>query len=574
MKKSKAKITYNSSDIKSFLISTHAITLISLVITIVILIILSGITINLSLGPNGLFTKFKETKEQYIEAVAREKLELVLLNANTEKQLNKNYNAEDFLNNMLKEKDIIVNENFVIVDNYTFKIDRQNLKIIENLGETSIKISKEIKKYNGKNNNNKYEVDILLKIEATSPLKNVLIKKTDGTIYEMTTEELISGKIIALELDEEYDIIVTTNDGKTETRKIQEKSEETIYTAKELADFRDKVNTGLSYEGKIIKLGNNIDLSSVCGRNINGQEISWEPIGLNPFPYEEEKYFGGTFDGNYHVINNLYINIQEPNNSGCHSIAIGLFCGNYGTIQNLIMEHSYIYYNSDIINSSTEWQFVGVVTGFNTGTIKNCGVNSGELRGLFSSQSTKVSGFYIGGVVGCSSGNIDSCYNKSTIYGEAYNNSSKFFIIGGISGDTEWGGQTNNCYNVGEIIVNKNGTNKVLCGGVLGSLDQNSALLKNSYNINNITVLEGLNISFIGGLAGQTINTGKIQNSYCTDNFSVSYYNSTTKKTDGIVNSQTLKNSVSILNEDSEIWINDIGINDGYPILKWQVEKK
>ena len=152
MKKSKAKITYNSSDIKSFLISTHAITLISLVITIVILIILSGITINLSLGPNGLFTKFKETKEQYIEAVAREKLELVLLNANTEKQLNKNYNAEDFLNNMLKEKDIIVNENFVIVDNYTFKIDRQNLKIIENLGETSIKISKEIKKYNGKNN--------------------------------------------------------------------------------------------------------------------------------------------------------------------------------------------------------------------------------------------------------------------------------------------------------------------------------------------------------------------------------------------------------------------------------------
>ena len=150
----------------------------------------------------------------------------------------------------------------------------------------------------------------------------------------MTTEELISGKIIALELDEEYDIIVTTNDGKTETRKIQEKSEETIYTAKELADFRDKVNTGLSYEGKIIKLGNDIDLSSVCGRNINGQEISWEPIGLNPFPYEEEKYFGGTFDGNYHVINNLYINIQEPNNSGCHSIAIGLFCGNYGTRHN------------------------------------------------------------------------------------------------------------------------------------------------------------------------------------------------------------------------------------------------
>ena len=272
MKKTKRKIMYNNTDIASFLISTHAITLISLVITIIILIILAGIAINLNLGPNGIFTRLKEAKEQYAEAVAQEKLELVLLNANTEKQINKNYNKEAFLNNMLEEKDIIVNEDFVIVDNYIFKIDRQNLKIIKNIGETSIKISKEIKKYNGKNNNDKYEVDILLKIESTSTLKNVSIKKNDETIYEMTTEELISGKIIALELDEEYDIIITTNDGKIETRKIQEKSEETIYTAKELAEFRDKVNTGLSHEGKIIKLGNDIDLSSVCGRNINGQE--------------------------------------------------------------------------------------------------------------------------------------------------------------------------------------------------------------------------------------------------------------------------------------------------------------
>lgn len=574
MKKTKRKIMYNNTDIASFLISTHAITLISLVITIIILIILAGISINLSLGPNGIFTRLKEAKEQYAEAVAQEKLELVLLNANTEKQINKNYNKEDFLNNMLEEKGIIVNEELVIVDNYIFKIDRQNLKIIENIGETSIRISKEIKKYNGKNSNDKYEVDILLKIDATSTLKNVSIKKTDGTIYEMTTEELISGKIITLELDEKYDIIVATTDGKTEIRRIQEKSGETIYTANELAEFRDKVNTGLSYEGKIIKLGNDLDLSSVCG-NINGQEISWEPIGLNPFPNEDEKYFAGTFDGNYHVINNLYINIQDPNNSGFASISIGLFCGNHGTIQNLVMENSYIYYNSDITSSSTDWQFVGIITGHNSsGTIKNCGINSGEIRGVFSAQSINVDGFFIGGLVGCNGGIINSCYNKGMVYVESYNNSNKCLNIGGISGDTEWGGQTSNCYNVGEIIVGKNGTIRIFCGGILGDLSFNNSTLKNSYNIKNINLLEGTSISHLGGISGRIYNTGKIQNSYCTDNFSVSYYNVNTKKTDGIVDSQTLKDSVSILNEDEEIWINDIGINDGYPILKWQIEKK
>ncbi len=48
------------------------ITLISLVITIIILIILAGVSINLVLGENGLFTKAREAREKFLNARAEE----------------------------------------------------------------------------------------------------------------------------------------------------------------------------------------------------------------------------------------------------------------------------------------------------------------------------------------------------------------------------------------------------------------------------------------------------------------------------------------------------------------------
>lgn len=49
-----------------------AITLISLVITIIILILLAGITINLCIGDNGIFKRAKETKNEYLGAIEEE----------------------------------------------------------------------------------------------------------------------------------------------------------------------------------------------------------------------------------------------------------------------------------------------------------------------------------------------------------------------------------------------------------------------------------------------------------------------------------------------------------------------
>jgi hypothetical protein len=64
------------------LVSAHAITLITLVITIVILIILAGITINLALRDNGLIEKIKQAKNDLEISEGREDIQLAYLRSN------------------------------------------------------------------------------------------------------------------------------------------------------------------------------------------------------------------------------------------------------------------------------------------------------------------------------------------------------------------------------------------------------------------------------------------------------------------------------------------------------------
>lgn len=76
-----------------------------------------------------------------------------------------------------------------------------------------------------------------------------------------------------------------------------------IETKEDLINFRDAVNNGNDYEGKLIKLAADIDLSDV-----NDGNTGWEPIGSYHSKYEEQQhYFKGTFDGNYHTISGMYM---------------------------------------------------------------------------------------------------------------------------------------------------------------------------------------------------------------------------------------------------------------------------
>lgn len=573
-------------DTKKKLKVCKGITLITLVITIIILLILAGVAINLSLGENGIFKRAKQAKEQYEISSLKEKLELVLLDAATEKEVNKDYNKEEFLDNMLEEEGMLVNGSFVTVDNHIFLIDRDKLVILENLGQTNIKISKQVKSYKGKNSNNKYEVEALIKVESNLELKSVKIQNPDGTIIQMTTEELETGKNVVLQLDEEYIIIVTNIEGKEETRKIIEKSEEIIRTAEELAEFRDKVNSGLTYEGKTIKLGNDIDLSSVCGENVNGQEINWKPIGSSNLVGKE---FKGIFNGQYKSIKNLYININDINvnkyekeNYFEECTNFGLFGFNSGKIQNVIMENVYIYIDiSNYSKASSYSSTVGALTGINIGEIENIGIKSGNITSINTSKSNiGQRGQQVGGIAGGSFGEMTKIYNSynniniSVTDSNYYDsNANTIIYVGGITGH-ELNGIIKNCYNSGNIECNNS---YVSCaGGILACL--NISTIENCYNYGRIYGVgsNGQNDYKMGISAFN--NSGKTTNSYCTKTSATySYFeNGSGMKTVGMVEEDELKTYASILNgnvtEDEKIWLDDISkINNGYPILKWQI---
>lgn len=63
---------------KNMLKKEKAITLSALIVTIVILLILAGVTIATLTGDNGLYGRAKQAKENYSISEAKEKLELAI----------------------------------------------------------------------------------------------------------------------------------------------------------------------------------------------------------------------------------------------------------------------------------------------------------------------------------------------------------------------------------------------------------------------------------------------------------------------------------------------------------------
>ena len=65
---------------KKLIINNKGITLIALVVTIILLILLAGISINILLGQNGVITKAIESKEIHEKGEIREALEMAKTN--------------------------------------------------------------------------------------------------------------------------------------------------------------------------------------------------------------------------------------------------------------------------------------------------------------------------------------------------------------------------------------------------------------------------------------------------------------------------------------------------------------
>lgn len=190
----------------------------------------------------------------------------------------------------------------------------------------------------------------------------------------------------------------------------------TINSAADLLGLAQLVNDGTeTFSGKTIMLEDNIALSSVCyPANENGTaEVSWTPIG------DATHAFAGMFDGNGHTIEGLHIN--ETGSWEANTVLYkGLFGNNSGTIKNIIVTGNVTITNNEKgPNSSTALAIKGTggIVGSSSGVIQSCGfAGTVKVQGYTKKMEQKpyvnVPGAFNGGVVG--NGKAVNCWYYCT----------------------------------------------------------------------------------------------------------------------------------------------------------------
>ena len=110
---------------------TKGITLIALVITIIILIILAGVSISLIIDNNGIASKAKEGAESYKESSAKERVELLIYDYKMD-TIDKTTTFKDRMESKGAENFEEVSDYYILdMNGYSFTIDKETLKIVE-----------------------------------------------------------------------------------------------------------------------------------------------------------------------------------------------------------------------------------------------------------------------------------------------------------------------------------------------------------------------------------------------------------------------------------------------------------
>ena len=446
--------------------TNKGITLIALAITIIVLIILAGISVATLTGNNGILLQTNKAKEE--TEIANEKE--VIENSVTQAMGNNKRG------NLLE-------------DEFQKQLDK-----ITSSGKTKVSDAGDEFEVVFVDSNRYYTVD------------------KDGNVGDAS--EIIQDKYPG-------DITVG-KDGET----LDGNSEETAYEIwciEDLCAFSNMANNNnVNFNGKTIKVMRDLnftsDLSYVNGNiSVDGNIKSCESVeelkkvlteneGFYPINYNGRTSLEMTFDGNNKKIKNIYINRPETD--------VGLF-GNIknrssAVIKNLSISGSmtgdtvgsivaYIINlpsssnsqkpfaiiencTSDVYIKGTEYVggIVGIQYASNGGpvTINNC-INNGEINGTTC----------VGGIIGKNYNitQIINTYNSGKVTGNTY--------VGGIIGQDERKSEIINSYNLGDV----NGTSNA--GGIDGLASWAEKNIENCYNIGKISgnvkggILGNMNIS-------------------------------------------------------------------------------
>lgn len=295
-----------------------------------------------------------------------------------------------------------------------------------------------------------------------------------------------------------------------------------IENADQLAWLAQQVNKSYSSTEKY---------NAILCKDIDLGNQNWTPIGKS-----SSYAYKGVFDGQGYTVKNLSI-------TGSATGSYGLFgYVNGGTIKNLTVSGSITLTG----NGSSSYGAAGIVgnlTGKNA-TVENC-LNCVSVTGQQN----------VGGVVGYISGGYGSepkyvtgCVNTGDITSNSYNAGG---IVGYIAGQVT----VDSCYNTATI---KSGSYRA--GGIAAYLNSNYAKIQNCYSTGDISVTSGSDARSIVGYK----YSGTVDKNSC--------FYLDTKATDSNATAKTseeLKGLASTLDEN--FVTAPAGLNDGYPLIKWQI---
>lgn len=360
-------------------------------------------------------------------------------------------------------------------------------------------------------------------------------------------------------------------------------NEYTINSIEDLVFFSYDVRNGNTYEGKTVKLGQDLDFKSsksyvnshrtdyekygYSGDLKQALETSgFEPIGV----YEDDTFdfnnsFSGIFDGNEKIIYNLNIKKKIEENK---KFGIGLFGANNGIIKNIKLKDV----NIVISENTTFYGAIGGIAGLNKKEkiINNCNV-SGNIEVIESNGN-----YNLGGIIGANVGECKKCFNEANICGTIINPNLSVIMearIGGIAGVNEENGIIQDTYNTGNIYnkksIEKQGARYFL-SGVVG---RNFGNINTGYNIGKI-----INNSKFGTILINEVvcieNNSTIENGYyLKDSITNNTTNNISKQSNGIEKTEEemkTDNFIQLLNKENQnIWKKDTkNQNNGYPIFE------
>ena len=397
MKKSKKRKCIKKLELRERLKNNKAITLIALIVTIIVLLILAGVSIATLTGDNGLLTKAQEAKEENEKASDRDLIAMAVSEAqigNSGYQELDETNFQKALENQFKERRVEVIDN----GDGSFNINLDN-------GSNMYYID---------NDRQIIDKEDMIAIETAEELKAFRDDVNNGNTYEGKYVYLTDN--IQLDINEEWEPIGTYLTSNTSI------DDETNIPFSGIFDGKGFEINGIKITSKdkgkglfgLVKFATikNVGIGENC--NINAGVVVGGIVGYANSETIIEKCYNKSTINSY---SNQVGGIVGQNGANCYIISC---------------------YNLATIKGASE---VGGIVGINYGTIDKC-YNSGDIN----SDTTNV-----GGIAGVNDAIVNNCYNINTINGTGTN-------IGGIVGlQNSDNAKISNSYNIGNILGTGNG---------------------------------------------------------------------------------------------------------------------